>query len=208
MTEDRGSYIRVFTADFDQDGRPEVVAPNKGAQNPDRNTTEKNPISWFDVTADPLSGSWVEHELTRVIWPINSQTVDLDGDGDMDVVGGSTGERRILWFENRSSAAEITFAEHRIDIEGTTVAEGAPRPPNASQTGRSGQRLQHGLRRSEWRRPPRSVDGGVRRPAGLARAAGDGRSTLEAEAHRHLESRQSGRFRQRRQSTAMATSTS
>ena len=63
-TLDRGSYIRVFLADFDADGRPEVVAANKGGQNPPRGTTEKHPVSWFAVpdnrsTATPGSStSW------------------------------------------------------------------------------------------------------------------------------------------------------
>ena len=133
-TKDRGSYIRVFTADLDGDGRPEVVAPNKGAQNPDRRTTEKHAISWFDTTADPASGEWIEHEIVRVIWPINSQTVDLDGDGDVDIVGGSTGEGRIFWFENRSEG-DIELIEHPIRIEGTTTTADTPRPPNAPRTG-------------------------------------------------------------------------
>ena len=134
VTKNRGSYIRVFAADLDGDGRPEVVAPNKGAQNPDRNSTTTNPISWFDPTDDPLSGKWVEHEITRVIWPINSQTVDLDGDGDPDIVGGSTGEGRIFWFENVSSGS-VELVEHPIRIEGTTISADTPRPPRVSQTG-------------------------------------------------------------------------
>ena len=134
VTKDRGSYIRVFTGDLDGDGRPEVVAPNKGAQNPDRSTTQTNPISWFDTTADPLSGEWIEHEIVQVIWPINSQTVDLDGDGDTDIVGGSTGEGRIFWLENRSAGA-VELVEHAIQIEGTTTTADTVRPPNAAQTG-------------------------------------------------------------------------
>ena len=70
MTKGRGSYIRVFFADFDNDGHPEVVAPNKGGQNPERGTTETHAISWFALPPDPLDGDdWVEHELTRVIVP-------------------------------------------------------------------------------------------------------------------------------------------
>ena len=134
VTKDRGSYIRVFTGDLDGDGRPEVVAPNKGAQNPDRRSTARNPISWFDTTADPLSGEWTEHEIAQVIWPINSQTVDLDGDGDTDIVAGSTGEGRIFWFENRS-AGDVDLVEHTILIEGTTTTADTVRPPNAPQTG-------------------------------------------------------------------------
>ena len=123
-TLDRGSYIRVFLADFDADGRLEVVAANKGGQNPARGTTEKHPVSWFAIPDDPLDGdAWVEHELARVIVPINSQPFDLDGDGDLDVIGGSRMERRIFWFENVGKE-EIAFVEHRIDIEPEAVVTG------------------------------------------------------------------------------------
>ena len=123
VTRDRGSYIRVFVADFDEDDRPEVVAPNKGAQNPDPATEETHPISWFEIAGDPLDpNAWIEHELTRVRIPINSHTVDLDGDGDSDVLAGSRGERRIFWFENttseQSAGGAISFVEHPIEIEG------------------------------------------------------------------------------------------
>ena len=123
-TLDRGSYIRVFLADFNDDGRLEVVAANKGGQNPGRGTTEKHPVSWFAIPDDPLDGdAWVEHELARVIVPINSQPFDLDGDGDLDVIGGSRMERRIFWFENVSSG-DIAFREHRIEITPEAVVTG------------------------------------------------------------------------------------
>ena len=120
VTLDRGSFIRVWTADFDGDGRPEVVTPNKGAQNPERGTTVKNTISYFTLPPDPLDrDGWVEHELTQVIIPINSQPIDLDGDGDLDVLGGSRGEARVFWFENISHGPnDISFREHRIEISG------------------------------------------------------------------------------------------
>ena len=123
-TVDRGSYIRVFLADFDDDGRPEVVAANKGGQNPPRGTTVTNPVSWFALPDDPLDGdAWVEHELAQVIVPINSQPFDLDGDGDLDVIGGSRMEQRIFWFENVTSDA-ITFVEHRIDVTEDVLVTG------------------------------------------------------------------------------------
>ncbi len=144
VTSDRGSYIRVFLADFNKDGRFEVVAPNKGSQSGPADSTERNAISWFAVPADPLDGkAWVEHELTRVIVPINSQPVDLDGDGDLDILGGSRAERRIFWFENTSggsentSGPEISFTEHAIEIAGLP-AQAEQRPEGSTLGDRPG----------------------------------------------------------------------
>ncbi|MFV2090119.1 MAG: FG-GAP-like repeat-containing protein, partial [Pseudomonadales bacterium] len=117
IARDRGSYIRAFFADFDGDGRPEVVAANKGAQNTDdTNRSTINNISLYLIPDDPLDGDgWRERVLGRVAVPINSEPVDLDGDGDLDVVAGSRGERRILWFENQGG---LKFKEHAIAIDG------------------------------------------------------------------------------------------
>ncbi|MCY4596961.1 MAG: VCBS repeat-containing protein [Bryobacterales bacterium] len=112
----RGSFIRVFFADFNGDGRPEVVAPNKGSQRGDRNETTLRPISWYGISGDPLDDtSWTEHELARVAVPINSRPVDLDSDGDLDVLASSRAEARLFWFENVGSK-EIEFREHPIEI--------------------------------------------------------------------------------------------
>ena len=124
ITLDRGSFIRVFCADFNADGKLEVTAANKGAQDVNRNTNSLNPISWFEISGEPLDGSnWIEHELTQVVIPENSRPVDLDGDGDLDIVGASRNEDRIMWFENLGTAA-ITFKEHPIEV----VYSGKPMP--------------------------------------------------------------------------------
>ncbi|HET9942964.1 MAG TPA: VCBS repeat-containing protein, partial [Terriglobia bacterium] len=129
VADNRGSYIRVFAVDLDGDGKPEVVAPNKGAQGP---TTTQPPsaISWFKISGPPLDGkSWTEHELARVVWPINAQPVDLDGDGDLDILGGSVAETRILLFENMRAAAPKLFRERPLKINGTSLT-GNDRPVN------------------------------------------------------------------------------
>lgn len=114
ITANRGSFIRVFFADFDKDGKLEVVAPNKGSQSGAR-AKKDNPISWFEIKGDMLDGSaWIEHELARLNVPENSRPVDLDGDGDLDILGGSRTDGRILWFENMGTDP-ISFKEHPIN---------------------------------------------------------------------------------------------
>jgi hypothetical protein len=92
-------------------------------------------MSWFEVKGDPLDGrNWIEHELTRVVWPINAQPVDLDGDGDTDIVGGSVAERRIMWFEN-GGGRDPRFAERPIEIAGTSIVGDARPAARRNDTG-------------------------------------------------------------------------
>ena len=112
----RGSFIRVDAADLDGDGRPELIAANKGAQNPNPETTQSlNPILLFQLTERPLqSGHWREQIVGKLRIPINARAVDMDDDGDLDILAGSRGERRILWYENQGS---LNFVERPIRIQ-------------------------------------------------------------------------------------------
>jgi hypothetical protein len=130
LTQNRGSFIRVFAADLDGDGVPEITSPNKGAQDPTQAAQEPKEISVFTIAGGRGldDAAWVEHVLTRVPWPINAQTVDLDGDGDSDVIGGSVAEGRAMWFENTSRNGELSFVEHAI----TPSEPGADKAPTVN----------------------------------------------------------------------------
>ncbi len=118
ITTGRGSYIRVFFADLDDDGRPEIVAANKGDQNAGvdgKPVVVRTSVSFFTLPPDPLDATlWREQVLGKGLAPINSEPVDLDGDGDLDVVGGFRVDERIAWYEN---LGDLEFREHDIDVE-------------------------------------------------------------------------------------------
>ncbi|XOV84045.1 MAG: FG-GAP repeat domain-containing protein [bacterium] len=131
ITQHRGSFIRVFFADFNNDGRPEVVAPNKGEQNPEVTQAQQLNISIFHLPDNPLDGAlWREQVIAQVRIPINSEPVDIDADGDLDVIAGSRGEGRIMWLENQG---DFRFAAHAINP--IPADEGINKPANAALTG-------------------------------------------------------------------------
>ena len=113
----------MFAGDLNGDGIPEIAAPNKGAQRPGpADYARSTPVELHVLNGDPLDGdSWERIELGRYSIPQLSETVDLDGDGDLDIVVGTRGEGRLAFFENLGDG-NLDFVEHAIGINGARMA--------------------------------------------------------------------------------------
>ena len=115
-TVNRGSFIRVFLGDLDGDGRPEATAANKGVQEPPPGWDKMTPVSVFKPGSDPLDGaSWRETVLMTAIIPQNAQMVDIDTDGDIDIIAGERTRARLTLFENTDGKGQLRGEEITID---------------------------------------------------------------------------------------------
>ncbi|MEQ9391498.1 MAG: FG-GAP-like repeat-containing protein [Balneola sp.] len=104
-----GAYS-VFAADVDGDGDIDLMSAS----------VSDDKIAWYENNgaSDP---SFTERVVsTTAIVAREIYAVDVDGDGDIDLLSASTNDHKIAWYEN-DGAANPSFTEHVV----TTNADGA-----------------------------------------------------------------------------------
>ncbi len=130
VTTGRGSWIRVALADMNGDGRLEVLGANKGFADvvrSDDGGLPNLPTSLFWLDGDPLDQvSWREQVLMRDGIPNHVLPVDVDGDGDVDVLAASRVDQRMMLIENQGMAdGELHVQVHPLNASAAfPVAEG------------------------------------------------------------------------------------
>ncbi|NOX83540.1 MAG: VCBS repeat-containing protein [Alphaproteobacteria bacterium] len=130
ITKNRGSWLRVFMSDLDGDGMPEVLAANKGGVDVidvSAGEARSGVLSVFKITSDPLDqSSWVEMKLWDAGVPNTAMPIDIDRDGDVDILTGSrlTYKALLLVQSDRADRRARGWAVEPIEI-----APGADMPP-------------------------------------------------------------------------------
>ena len=95
----------VFVADFDGDGDMDVVGAARDA----------SAVKWWENTAGDGS-AWTEHTIDASFGTAFSvYTADLDGDGDVDVLGAGLTDADISWWENTAGDGTHAWTEHAVD---------------------------------------------------------------------------------------------
>jgi hypothetical protein len=101
IAEKFGETRTIAVADFNRDGRPDLLGTAR--------TT--NQVVWFQNPGQPATGQWAKTIIDdKTIAPVHGHPVDLDRDGDLDVlmafglvapVGNDSPEsHQVAWYEN------------------------------------------------------------------------------------------------------------
>jgi hypothetical protein len=105
---------QVLAADLDGDGAPDVLAASP----------ESDVVAWYENRLDEPSANFGPQQLitTQADGAGSVVAVDLDGDGDADVLSASYRDYKIAWYENRLDEPGANFGAQQVI---TTGAYGA-----------------------------------------------------------------------------------
>lgn len=94
----------VYAADLDRDGDPDILSASR----------DDNRVTWYPNQMIHRSAFYLEQKqsvIARIAEPRSVYAVDLDGDGDMDVL--SVSESSVIWYES-NGALPPTFTRRAI----------------------------------------------------------------------------------------------
>jgi hypothetical protein len=94
----------VCVADFNRDGRPDVLGTVNAA----------GIVLWYENSGQPTGRTWKRHVIDLAGQPMHGHPVDLDGDGDLDVVMVFYSDQ-VVWYENLGKPGNgVKWDKHTI----------------------------------------------------------------------------------------------
>lgn len=109
VDRDVGETRTIEAADFSGDGRPDLLGTSRGS----------NLVVWYENTASGSALEWRKHVIDdQSAYPCHGHAVDLDRDGDLDVLmafglaGGAVdggASHQVAWYENVGAPGDSTI---------------------------------------------------------------------------------------------------
>ncbi|MCA9117449.1 MAG: VCBS repeat-containing protein [Planctomycetaceae bacterium] len=111
-----GETRTIAIADFNRDGKPDLLGSSRTG----------GKIMWFSNSGQPAEGHWQQHLIDdSTLYPAHGHPVDMDGDGDLDVLmafgiaagvaNDSPESHQIAWYENVGQPGKGTsWQKHMI----------------------------------------------------------------------------------------------
>jgi len=104
VDEEFGDAYSVHATDVDDDGDMDVLGASNSAHD----------ITWWENT-NGMGTIWTEHTIDENYdHALDVHAADIDGDGDVDVLGASNGADDITWWENTNGTG-TSWTKHTID---------------------------------------------------------------------------------------------
>lgn len=164
------SLHTLMMADIDGDGRDDLVAGKRYMGHDGKDPGENEPLSvhWygFDKSSRTWKSHWISYAGTCGI-DLDSVCVDLDGDGDIDILAPS--RSGLHWLENLQTAEDAVGRSERAREELNAARQAPPDPLHDNfetlvvdgQTVPLATAREHGLRRQQVLRQMEQVMGAL-----------------------------------------------
>ncbi|WP_026755727.1 T9SS type A sorting domain-containing protein [Sediminibacter sp. Hel_I_10] len=114
ITDQANEAQFVFAEDLDNDNDNDVISVSR----------EDDKIAWYKNLDGEGSFSQQVLIVSNISGPWSMQSVDIDGDGDIDVISSSYGDGKIAWFENLNGLGEFS-AQNVVAIVSAPVGFGS-----------------------------------------------------------------------------------